>query len=90
MDALGSSMTERLLTTKEFAERLSVSPKTVRRWVKEGKVLREAGRTPGGELRFQAEDGAAGGLGLPGRGPQLCSGGRGAQQRTPERDACLV
>ena len=45
----------RLLTVREVADRLRVEPESVRRWVKEGK-LTVAGRTPGGQLRFNEED----------------------------------
>ena len=43
-----------LLTTGEVAERMAVTPTTVQRWVKAGKLA--AIRTPGGSLRFRAVD----------------------------------
>ncbi len=39
-----------LLTVKEAAELLGVTPKTIRRWEEEGKII--ATRTPGGHRRF--------------------------------------
>ncbi|MAZ83120.1 MAG: MerR family DNA-binding transcriptional regulator [Hoeflea sp.] len=49
-------MTDRLLVTKEVAKRAGCDPKTVRRWVKEGKLC---GVKPGGAtsaLRFDKRD----------------------------------
>jgi excisionase family DNA binding protein len=43
---------EQLLTTDEVATVFRVDPKTVVRWVKDGRI--EATRTPGGHLRFRA------------------------------------
>ncbi len=44
-------MAGKLLSAREFAERVSVCPETVRRWARRGQI-RPAGRTPGGQLRF--------------------------------------
>ena len=44
-----------LLTTAEAAVLAGVTPETLRRWVADG-ALAPAGRTPGGHLRFRAED----------------------------------
>ena len=44
-------MDDRLLTSREFAQRCGVVPETVRRWVRAGRVS-PAGATPGGQLRF--------------------------------------
>lgn len=41
-----------LLTSRELAARLAVTPETIRRWVKAGRA--EAHRTPTGQLRFLA------------------------------------
>ena len=43
-------MAGKLLSAREFAERVSVCPETVRRWARRGQI-RPAGRTPGGQLR---------------------------------------
>jgi len=43
-----------MLTTREFAEAARVTPETVRRWVRRGRLV-PAGRTPTGQLRFRAE-----------------------------------
>jgi excisionase family DNA binding protein len=43
-------VSDRLLTTREVAIILRVSPETVLRWVRRGKL--DARRLPGGELRF--------------------------------------
>lgn len=42
-------MTERLYTLKEACEFLGVSPQTIRRWEKAGKI--KCVRTPGGQRR---------------------------------------
>jgi excisionase family DNA binding protein len=46
-------VSERLLTTREVAGILRVSPETVLRWVRRGKL--GARRLPGGELRFSEQ-----------------------------------
>jgi excisionase family DNA binding protein len=43
---------EALLTSAELAKRLSVSPRTVARWVQEGRLKPEY-TTPGGKHRFR-------------------------------------
>ena len=43
-----------LLTTRQFADFLRVTPETVRRWVREKKLV-PWGRTPTGQLRFHAD-----------------------------------
>lgn len=45
---------ESLLTTKQVADLFHVSPSSVSRWVKDGRLA--AIRTPGGGLRFRVED----------------------------------
>ena len=45
---------ERLLTTRELAERCRVVPETVRRWVREGRVVPDR-RTVGRHMRFGPE-----------------------------------
>ncbi len=44
-------MTDRLLTAREVAERLGVSPETVLRWVRRRELT--AIKLPGGAIRFQ-------------------------------------
>lgn len=43
-----------LLTTAQVAERFQVTPSTVARWAKDGKLA--VVRTPGGTLRFRPDD----------------------------------
>lgn len=43
-----------LLTPAEVAALFRVDPKTVNRWVREGKI--ESLRTPGGHRRFRSEE----------------------------------
>lgn len=43
-----------LLTTAQVADRFRVTPSTVARWAKDGKLA--VVRTPGGTLRFRPED----------------------------------
>ncbi|MBI1845603.1 MAG: response regulator [Candidatus Rokubacteria bacterium] len=45
---------ERYLTTGQVAEALQVSPVSVKKWIKQGKL--RAARTPGGHFRIAAED----------------------------------
>jgi excisionase family DNA binding protein len=45
---------EQLLTPKEVAQMFRVSPKTVARWARDGKLA--ATRTLGGHRRFRASD----------------------------------
>lgn len=40
-----------LMTTRQLAEQLTVTPETVRRWVKLG-MVKPAFKTPGGQMRF--------------------------------------
>jgi excisionase family DNA binding protein len=56
---------EGLLTSRDVAQRLGVSNRTVARWVREGK-LRPEYVTPGGQSRFRWED-VRRQLGLPSR-----------------------
>lgn len=46
---------EQLLTSAEVAKRLRVSPRTIARWVKEGRIS-AAYVTPGGLYRFRWDD----------------------------------
>lgn len=45
---------ERLLSTADVARRFDVTPSTVSRWVKRGRLA--AIKTPGGTLRFRRAD----------------------------------
>jgi excisionase family DNA binding protein len=56
---------EGLLTSTEVAHRLSVSNRTIARWVREGRLKPEY-VTPGGQSRFRWED-VRTQLGLPDR-----------------------
>jgi excisionase family DNA binding protein len=56
---------EELLTSSDVAKRLAVSPRTVARWVQEGRLKPEY-TTPGGKHRFRWED-VRRQLGLPSR-----------------------
>jgi excisionase family DNA binding protein len=47
-------MTDRLLTAREVAERLGVSPATVLRWVRRGEL--PAIRLPSGAIRFRESE----------------------------------
>ncbi len=47
-------MTARLLTAREFADRLVVSTETVLRWTRQGKL--SAIRLPGGAIRFREDE----------------------------------
>jgi excisionase family DNA binding protein len=47
-------MSNRLLTTREIAEVLSVSPETVLRWTRRGEL--PAIRLPGGALRYRRDE----------------------------------
>lgn len=49
-----SSTTDPLLTTRETAQRLGVSLRTIQLWVEAGKL--QAARTPGGHRRIRASD----------------------------------
>jgi excisionase family DNA binding protein len=45
----------RMLTTKEAAEVMGISPRTLQRYVTEGKV-RPSYRLPGGQMRWDLDD----------------------------------
>lgn len=47
-------MTARLLTAREVAETVGVSPETVLRWTRRGEL--SAIRLPGGQIRYRADD----------------------------------
>jgi excisionase family DNA binding protein len=47
-------MTDRLLTARQVADRLCVSPETVLRWTRRGEL--PAIRLPGGAIRFRADE----------------------------------
>lgn len=42
------------LSSRELATRLGVTPETVRRWCRDGRLV-PAGVTPGGQLRFSED-----------------------------------
>lgn len=48
-------MPDRLATTKEAAEAVGVSPRSLSRWAQDGK-LRPTLKTPGGWYRWDVED----------------------------------
>ena len=48
-------MSDRLLSTAEAARAIGVSPRSLSRWVSEGKVKPNI-RTPGGQARFDLDD----------------------------------
>lgn len=50
----GDRVTGRLLTGREVADLYRVSPETVRRWHRAGKL--PSVRTPGGAIRFREDD----------------------------------
>ncbi len=53
-DPPGFSSAVPLLSSREFAGRVGVTPETVRRWVRNGRVL-SWGKTPTGQLRFHPD-----------------------------------
>lgn len=55
MRTVGRSDNQPLLTTAELARRLNVTPGTVHRWVKTGRV-RPTLVTPGNQFRFDLDD----------------------------------
>lgn len=49
--------TEPLYTTQEFAKRFRVDPKTVTRWIAQGRIpATSVIRTPGGHIRIKASE----------------------------------
>jgi predicted DNA-binding transcriptional regulator AlpA len=52
-------MTDRLLTAREWADRLRVSPETVLRWYRRGDFEGVAIRLPSGQVRFREDRGEA-------------------------------
>jgi excisionase family DNA binding protein len=46
---------EGLLTSRDLSRRLGISPRTVARWVREGRLTPEY-TTPGGQYRFRWDD----------------------------------